>query len=53
MGDDYIPIKLPKDLVELIDKLVGKYGFRSRAEVVKEAVRLILREYGIYAESKE
>jgi len=52
MGDDYIPIKLPKDLVELIDKLVGRYGFKSRAEVVKEAVRAFLREYRIYAEEE-
>jgi len=53
MGHDYVPIKLPKELVDLIDKLVGKYGFRSRAEVVKEAVRIFLREYGIYAETEE
>ncbi|MEM1661023.1 MAG: ribbon-helix-helix domain-containing protein [Candidatus Bathyarchaeia archaeon] len=42
---DHITIKLPVELVEEIDVLVGKYGFRSRGEVVKEAVRKLLDHY--------
>ena len=41
----YVPVKIPKTLADAIDKLVGKYGFTSRAEVVKEATRMILQQY--------
>jgi hypothetical protein len=43
--EDYSVIKLPKDLVEEIDRYVGTHGYKSRAEVVKEAVRDLLRHY--------
>jgi len=41
----YVLIKIPKSLADAIDKLVGQYGFTSRAEVVKEATRKILQQY--------
>jgi len=39
---EYVIVKLPRELIKEIDLLVGKYGYRSRAEVVKEAVRRFL-----------
>jgi len=42
---DHVTIKLPKELVDEIDALQGKFGFRSRGEVVKEAVRRLLDHY--------
>jgi len=46
--DEYVVVKLPKDLVDEIDRFIGRYGYRSRAELVKEAVRLLLRQYSLY-----
>lgn len=44
MGE-YVPIKIPRNLVDEIDRqLVGRFGFTSRAEVVKEGVRRLLTE---------
>lgn len=40
--DDYVTVKIPKSLSDEIDKLVGTYGFKTRTEVVKEAVRRYL-----------
>jgi len=42
---EYVTIKLPKNLVDQIDNFVGKYGFVSRTEVVKEAVRRLFQQY--------
>jgi len=42
---DHVTIKLPIELVEEIDALQGKFGFRSRGEIVKEAVRRLLDHY--------
>jgi len=42
---DYTTIKLPNDLVSSMDKLIGTYGFKSRAEIVKEALRDLLAQY--------
>lgn len=42
---DHVTIKLPKELVDEIDALQGKFGFRSRGEIVKEAVRRLLDHY--------
>ncbi len=47
MGSRYITIKLPKNLVDEIDNFVGKYGFVSRTEVVKEAVRRLFQQYNL------
>jgi metal-responsive CopG/Arc/MetJ family transcriptional regulator len=43
----YVTIKLPKHLVDEIDNFVGRYGFVSRTEVVKEAIRKLLQEYNL------
>ncbi len=46
--EDYVIIKLPADLVREIDRFIGRYGYRSRAELVKDAVRALLRQYALY-----
>jgi len=43
--NDYVTLKIPKKLANEIDKLVGKHGFTSRAEVAKEAIRKLLQNY--------
>lgn len=47
MGD-YATIKIPEELAELIDKVIEsrRFGYRSRAEFVAEAIREKLRELG-------
>ena len=44
-GSDHITIKLPKELVEEMDRLIGVKGFRSRGEIAKEAIRQLLSQY--------
>jgi Arc/MetJ-type ribon-helix-helix transcriptional regulator len=39
--DNYATVRLPKEFALKIDKLIGKQGFTSRAEIVKEAVRVL------------
>ena len=41
MGEDYVTLKIPRELAELIDKLIeeSRLGYRSRAEFTKEAIR--------------
>jgi len=34
-----VTLKLPKDIIDEIDKLVGIHGYSSRTEVVKDALR--------------
>jgi len=46
--EEYVVVKIPKDLADEIDRFMGRYGYRSRAELVKEAVRLLLRQYETY-----
>jgi len=43
--NEYTTIKLPNELIAEIDKLIGKHGFRSRGEIVKEAIRAFLKQY--------
>ncbi|GEM_PF-1085890 len=45
---DYVIIKIPKALADEIDAFLGKHGYKSRAELVKDAIRSLLREYGAY-----
>ncbi len=45
MGSKYVTIKLPKSLVDEMDAFVGKYGFVSRTEIVKEALRRLFQQY--------
>lgn len=52
MSTGYSVIKIPDELAEEIDKIVGKHGYRSRTEFVKDAVRALLREYAREAASK-
>lgn len=47
MGSRYVTIKLPKNIVDEIDAFVGKYGFVSRTEVVKEALRRLFQQYNL------
>lgn len=47
MSQTHVTIKLPKELVEEMDKLIGTHGFRSRGEIAKEAIRSFLPKYGI------
>lgn len=42
---NHVTVALPAELIEEIDALVGRFGFRSRGEVVKEAVRKLLEYY--------
>ena len=42
---EYGFVKIPKDLIDEIDKVIGRHGYRSRAEFVKDAIRALLREY--------
>jgi Arc/MetJ-type ribon-helix-helix transcriptional regulator len=44
--DDYITVRIPKELSQEADKLIGKKGFKSKAEIVKEALRKLLDHYG-------
>lgn len=43
--NEYTVVKIPKELADEIDGLIGKFGFRTRAELVKEAVRALLQKY--------
>jgi Arc/MetJ-type ribon-helix-helix transcriptional regulator len=43
--DDYTTIRIPKELSGEMEKLIGKKGFRSKAEIVKEALRRLLEHY--------
>jgi len=50
---EYVFVKIPKSLLDEVDKAVGKHGYRSRTEFVKDAIRSLLREYGMYKSEKE
>ncbi len=44
--EDYLSVRLPKELMTEIDRLVSRkaFGFRSRAEFITDAVRRRLEE---------
>ena len=46
-NDDYTTIKLPKELIEQIKKIIesNKYGFKTKSEFIKEAIREHLKYY--------
>jgi len=46
-------VKLPKSLLDEVDKELGKHGYRSRSEFLKDAVRSLLRQYGAYQPEEE
>ena len=45
MSEEYVGVKIPKSLAEEVDRLIGKHGFTSRAEIAKEALRRLLLSY--------
>jgi len=49
---EYVPVQIPKSLLKKVDEIVGKLGYRSRSEFVKEAIRALLREYGVKLEEE-
>ena len=49
-NDPYVIVKLPKELIDEVDKIVGSHGYKTRPEVIKDAVRAMLREYKRYEE---
>ena len=52
MSNKYVTIKLPRNIVDEIDKFVGNYGFVSRTEVVKEALRKLFQQYHVVKEAE-
>jgi metal-responsive CopG/Arc/MetJ family transcriptional regulator len=46
-NEDYTTIKIPNEIVERIEKIVktNKFGFKSRSEFIKEAIRQELKYY--------
>lgn len=49
MSNGYDSISLPKSFVKKIDEIIEnpEFGYSSRAEFIKEAVRKQFKEYGI------
>jgi metal-responsive CopG/Arc/MetJ family transcriptional regulator len=42
----YVTVKIPADLFYLIDEeIIKKYGYCSRTEFIKDAIRRMLAEY--------
>ena len=42
---EYTTVQIPNDLLAEVDALIGKHGFKTRPEVVKEALRILLDQY--------
>lgn len=38
----YTTVKIPQELAEILDSFSGTWGYRSRAEMVDEAIRLFI-----------
>jgi metal-responsive CopG/Arc/MetJ family transcriptional regulator len=45
MTTEWVTLKLPKTLVDQIDKIVGKQGYTSRTDVASEAIRDFLKKF--------
>ena len=45
MPEKYACVRIPESLAEEVDRLIGKHGFTSRAEIAKEALRRVLLLY--------
>jgi metal-responsive CopG/Arc/MetJ family transcriptional regulator len=45
MRSDNKGIRLPDELAAEMDRMIGKHGYRSRAEVAKTAIREFLAKY--------
>jgi len=50
---EYSTVKVPKDLISEIDKMMDRLGYRSRSEFVKDAIRSLLRQYGVTAPAEK
>ncbi len=46
MVDKYITVSLPEKLIEKIDNVLKDYGYSSRPEFIKEAIRDKLKSLG-------
>lgn len=51
--EEYSTVKVPRDLIDEIDKMMDKLGYRSRSEFVKDAIRSLLRQYGVTAPTEK
>jgi metal-responsive CopG/Arc/MetJ family transcriptional regulator len=45
MATEWVTLKLPRTLVNEIDKIVGTRGFTSRTDVASEAIRDFLENF--------
>ena len=47
MNHDYVSVSLPKTLIDKIDEIIRNrdYGYSSRAEFIKEAIRKHLSKF--------
>jgi metal-responsive CopG/Arc/MetJ family transcriptional regulator len=47
LGSKYVSVSLPSELVQAIDeKAIGKLGYRSRPDFIKDAIRRRLEQIG-------
>jgi Arc/MetJ-type ribon-helix-helix transcriptional regulator len=42
---NHVTVKIPKELIQEMDMLIGQRGFRSRGEIAKQAIRQLLDGY--------
>lgn len=49
MGDGYVSVSIPEKLMKKVDELLeaGDTIYNSKADFVKDAIRLRLREFGV------
>jgi metal-responsive CopG/Arc/MetJ family transcriptional regulator len=49
MTDNYISVSLPKSLIKKLDEVLENthLGYKSRPDIIKDAVRRHLEHYGI------
>ena len=43
--EEYSTVRIPKELADQADRLIGKHGYTSRAEIVKDALRDLFQKY--------
>ena len=48
MAKDYITVSLPRKLIGKIERIIdsGETGYTSKADFIKDAIRIRLRELG-------
>jgi metal-responsive CopG/Arc/MetJ family transcriptional regulator len=44
-SNPYVPIKIPKTLADEMDSLIGHFGYKTRAEIAKDGIRMVLRQF--------